>query len=160
MKKAILSRLTWSHAVIMAAAVADFGPVRPAHQKLKKQQGPITSLELEPTDDILLELSRRRTTQLLVGFAAETEDLLAHAQEKLHAKGVDLLVANNVTAPGSGFRVRHNRVMFLDRAGQTEELPLLSKRDVADRILDRMLMLQAVPRASEKSSRARTFRKE
>jgi phosphopantothenoylcysteine decarboxylase/phosphopantothenate--cysteine ligase len=160
MKKVILNRLTWSHALIMAAAVADFRPVRPSLHKLKKQHRPITTLSLEPTDDILLELSGRRTTQLLVGFAAETEDLLAHAQEKLHAKGVDLLVANNVTAAGSGFGSDTNRVILLDRTGQTEELPLLSKRDVADRILDRMLILQTVPRPSGKSSRARPSRKE
>ncbi|MGZ9190382.1 MAG: phosphopantothenoylcysteine decarboxylase domain-containing protein, partial [Nitrospira sp.] len=79
---------------------------------------------------------------------------------KLHAKGVDLLVANNVTASGAGFGSDTNRVILLDRTGQTEELPLLSKRDVADRILDRMLMLQTVPRPSGKSSRARPSRKE
>ena len=146
--------------MIMAAAVADFRPARPSLQKLKKQQGPITSLSLEPTDDILLELSRCRTTQLLVGFAAETEDLLVHAQKKLHAKGIDMLVANNVTGAGSGFGSDTNRVILLDRAGQTEELPLLSKRDVADRILDRMLRLGTVPRVSAKSSRTRTSRKE
>ena len=99
------------------AAVADFRPVRPSLQKLKKRQGPITSLSLEPTDDILRELSGSRTTQLLVGFAAETEDLLAHAQEKLHAKGVDLLVANDVTAAGAGFGSDTNRVTLLNRHG-------------------------------------------
>lgn len=160
MGKAILSRFAWCHAVIMAAAVADFRPIRPSPQKLKKQQGPITSLSLEPTEDILRELSRRRTTQVLVGFAAETEDLLAHAQEKLHAKGVDLLVANDVTAAGAGFGSDTNRVILLDRRGQTEELPLLSKRDVADRILDRLFTLQPLPRPSGKSSRTRTSRKE
>ena len=160
MRKAILSRLTWSHTVIMAAAVADFRPVRASLQKLKKQKGSIASLSLEPTDDILMELSRRRTTQLLVGFAAETEDLLVHAQEKLHAKGVDMLVANNVTGAGSGFGSDTNRVILLDRVGHTEELPLLSKRDVADRILDHMLRLGAVPQVSAKSSRTRTSRKE
>ena len=160
MRKAILSRFAWSHAVIMAAAVADFRPVRPSLQKLKKQPRPMTSLSLEPTDDILRELSMRRTTQLLVGFAAETEDLLAHAQEKLHAKGVDLLVANDVTATGSEFGSDTNRVILLNRQGRTKELPLLSKRDLADQILDRMLALHIVPQSSVKSSRARTSRKE
>lgn len=158
MRKAVLSRLSWSDTVIMAAAVADFRPARPSAQKLKKRHRPITGLELEPTEDILLELSARRTTQLLVGFAAETEDLLAHAREKLHAKGVDLLVANDVTAVGSGFGSDSNRVILLDRNGQTEELPLLSKRDVADRILDRMLTLQVVRQSGKKPSR--TNRKE
>ncbi len=160
MRKAILSRFAWTNAVIMAAAVADFRPVRPSLQKLKKQHRPITSLSLEPTDDILRELSERRTTQLLVGFAAETEDLLAHAREKLHAKGVDMLVANDVTAKGSEFGSDTNRVILLNRQGQTDELPLLSKRDLADRILDRMLALQVVPQSSKKPTRARTSRKE
>ena len=142
MRKAMTTRRTWSDTVIMAAAVADFRPARPSAHKLKKRRGPITHLELEATEDILHELSTGRTNQVIVGFAAETDDLLAHAKEKLHAKGVDLLVANDVTAPGSGFGADTNRVWLLTRDGDPEELPLLSKRDVADRILDRILTLQ------------------
>ena len=142
MRKAMTSRFAWSDTVIMAAAVADFRPARPSVQKLKKRRGPITHLDLEANDDILRELSASRTNQWLVGFAAETDDLLAHAKEKLHAKGVDLLVANDVTAPGSGFGSETNRVWLLTREADPEELPLLSKRDVADRILDRILTLQ------------------
>ncbi len=142
MRKAMTTRCTWSDTVIMAAAVADFRPARPSAHKLKKRRGPITHLELEATEDILHELSTGRTNQVIVGFAAETDDLLAHAKEKLHAKGVDLLVANDVTAPGSGFGADTNRVWLLTRDGDPEELPLLSKRDVADRILDRILTLQ------------------
>ena len=153
MRKAITHRLAWSDTVIMAAAVADFRPARPSASKIKKQRGPVTHLELETTDDILRELSERRTSQLLVGFAAETEDLLAHAREKLHAKGVDLLVANDVTAAGSGFGSDTNRVVLLSPNGTAEELPLLSKRDVADRILDRMLTLQTGRLPSNKPSR-------
>lgn len=158
MRKAILSRLSWSDTVIMAAAVADFRPASPSTQKLKKRHRPITALTLEPTEDILVELSAHRMTQLLVGFAAETEDLLAHAREKLHGKGLDLLVANDVTAVGSGFGSDSNRVILLNRDGQTEELPLLAKRDVADRILDRLLTVQAVPQSEKNPSR--TGRKE
>ena len=153
MRKAIMNRLAWSDTVIMAAAVADFRPVRPSAQKIKKRHGPVTQLQLEPTDDILKELGERRTSQLLVGFAAETEDLLAHAREKLHAKGVDLLVANDVTAAGSGFGSDTNRVVLLSPNGAAEELPLLSKRDVADRMLDRMLTLQTGRLPSNKPSR-------
>ena len=160
MRKAIMGRFAWSDTVIMAAAVADFRPARPSPQKLKKRQGPVTHLELEPTDDILKELGDRRTTQLLVGFAAETEDLLAHAREKLHAKGVDLLVANDVTAAGSGFGSDTNRVVLFNHDGDAESLPLLPKRDVADRILDRMLAWQTGLRSSKPSSRARPSRKE
>ena len=153
MRKAIMNRLAWSDTVIMAAAVADFRPARPSAQKIKKRQGPVTQLQLEPTDDILRELGERRSSQLLVGFAAETEDLLAHAREKLHAKGVDLLVANDVTAAGSGFGSDTNRVVLLSPNGAPEELPLLSKRNVADRILDRMLTLQTGRLPSNKPSR-------
>ncbi len=153
MRKAIMNRLAWSDTVIMAAAVADFRPARPSAQKIKKRQSPVTQLQLEPTDDILRELGERRSSQLLVGFAAETEDLLAHAREKLHAKGVDLLVANDVTAAGSGFGSDTNRVVLLSPNGTAEELPLLSKRNVADRILDRMLTLQTGRLPSNKPSR-------
>ncbi|MDP9132214.1 MAG: bifunctional phosphopantothenoylcysteine decarboxylase/phosphopantothenate--cysteine ligase CoaBC [Nitrospirota bacterium] len=159
MRKAVLNRLAWSEAVIMAAAVADFRPARPSSRKLKKHSRPISNLKLEPTDDILRELAGRRTTQLLVGFAAETEDLLAHAQEKLQAKGVDLLVANDVTAAGSEFGSDTNHVILLNRGGHTEMLPLLSKRELADRILDRMLALKIVPQSSKTPSRARMSRK-
>jgi phosphopantothenoylcysteine decarboxylase/phosphopantothenate--cysteine ligase len=153
MRKAITNRFAWSDTVIMAAAVADFRPARPSVHKLKKRRGPITHLELEATDDILRELSEHRTSQVLVGFAAETEDLLAHAKEKLHAKGLDLLVANDVTAPGSGFGSDTNRVWLLTREADCEELPLLSKRDVADRILDRILALQTGRQPSKQASR-------
>lgn len=142
MRKAIVHRFAWSDTVIMAAAVADFRPATPSARKIKKRRGPLTQLELEATDDILRELGERRTSQVLVGFAAETEDLLAHAQEKLHAKGVDLLVANDVTAAGSGFGSDTNRVVLLTREGAPEELPLLPKREVADCILDRILTVQ------------------
>ena len=142
MRKALLSRFTWSDTVIMAAAVADFRPAQPAQHKLKKRHRPITQLALTPTADILQELGERRTTQVLVGFAAETEDLLAHAREKLHTKHVDLLVANDVSAAGSGFGSDTNRVVLLASDGEAEELPLLPKRDVAGRILDRILTLQ------------------
>ena len=160
MRKAVTGRFSWSDTVIMAAAVADFRPTQPAAQKLKKRQHPVTSLGLSPTEDILKELGERRTTQVLVGFAAETEDLLAHAREKLQAKGVDLLVANDVTAAGSGFGSDTNRVFILDRDGSAEELPLLPKRDVAHLILDRILTLQTGRRSPKTASRVRTNRKE
>lgn len=149
MRKALLDRFTWSDTVIMAAAVADFRPTQPSQQKLKKRHRPITRLELTPTDDILQELGERRSTQVLIGFAAETEDLLAHAREKLHAKHVDLLVANDVSAPGSGFGSDTNRVVLLTAEGEAEELPLLPKRDVADRILDRILTVSTGRRTTK-----------
>ena len=95
-----------------------------------------------------------------MGFAAETQDLLAHAREKLQAKGVDLLVANDVTAAGSGFGADTNHVFILDRDGNAEELPLLPKRDVANRILDRVLVTQTSCRSAKKTSHERSSQKE
>jgi len=153
MRHAILSRLPWSDTVIMAAAVADFRPAKPMAHKLKKQRVTLTSLELEPTTDILKEVAERRTTQILVGFAAETQDLLAHAQEKLQAKDVDVLVANDVSAPDAGFGSDTNRVTLLDRRGSCEEVRLMSKRALADRILDHILAVSARPAPAPSPSR-------
>lgn len=136
MTKALSARLSWSTVVIMAAAVADFRPKRPASQKLKKQGKIETTLDLERTTDILAALSTQRTTQLLVGFAAETNDVLAHAAEKLKTKGIDLIVANDVTRPGGGFGSEQNAATLIDRQGQVTELPLKPKRELADNILD------------------------
>jgi phosphopantothenoylcysteine decarboxylase/phosphopantothenate--cysteine ligase len=137
-------------ALIMAAAVADFRPTTPAERKLER--GGSLALELEPTPDLLAEIGRiargedsagQRTRRpleprpVLVGFAAETGSL-DRAADKLRRKGVDLLVANDVAAPGSGFGTDTNRVTLLGADGTTEELPLLSKRDVAHHILDRV----------------------
>ena len=147
MKKAVLTRFAWCDTVIMAAAVADFRPKRPVARKIKKRRDSVGELPLEPTDDILHELSSRRTSQLLVGFAAETDDLLAHAREKLHAKHLDLMVANDVSAPDSGFGSETNRVVLLDRNGSTLEVALLHKRALADRILTHILELRVRPGA-------------
>jgi phosphopantothenoylcysteine decarboxylase / phosphopantothenate---cysteine ligase len=137
-------------ALVMAAAVADFRPATPAERKLER--GGSLTLELEPTPDLLAEVGRiargedtageqtRRRLEprpVLVGFAAETGGL-DRAADKLRRKGVDLLVANDVAAPGSGFGTDTNRVTLLVADGTTEELPLLSKRDVAHHILDRV----------------------
>jgi phosphopantothenoylcysteine decarboxylase/phosphopantothenate--cysteine ligase len=137
-------------ALIMAAAVADFRPATPAERKLER--GGALTLELEPTPDLLAEIGRiargedsagERTRRpldprpVLVGFAAETGSL-DRAADKLRRKGVDLLVANDVTEPGSGFGTDTNRVTILSEDGTTDDLPLLSKRDVAQHILDRV----------------------
>lgn len=136
MMKALSTRLSWSTVVIMAAAVADFRPKNAASQKLKKQGKKESTLDLERTTDILSALSAQRTHQLLIGFAAETNDVLAHAQTKLKQKGLDLIVANDVTTAGSGFGSDHNAVTLIDRDGHTTDLPLMTKREVADRVLD------------------------
>ena len=137
MLKALSTRLAWSTTVIMAAAVADFRPTHPASQKLKKQGQTGQTLDLERTTDILAALSAQRTTQLMIGFAAETRDLTAHAQAKLTAKGLDLIVANDVTIEGAGFGSDQNAATLIDRQGMMTELPLMPKRALADAILNR-----------------------
>lgn len=140
-------------ALIMAAAVADFRPMTPAERKLER--GGRLQLELEPTPDILAEIGRiahgldsagARTREplqpapVIVGFAAETGSL-ERAADKLRRKGADFLVANDVAEPGSGFGTETNRVSILAADGSREDLPLLSKREVADRLLDRVAMV-------------------
>lgn len=135
MADALCRHYAWSTVVVMAAAVADFRPKGPAAQKIKKRNHTTFSLELEPATDILALLSARRTSQLLVGFAAETEQLLLHAKEKLEAKGLDLIVANDVTMQGAGFGSDCNAAVILSRTGQVKEYGLMPKRRLADEIL-------------------------
>jgi len=125
--------------VVMAAAVADFRPKQPASLKLSKEEG-IPEMVLEPTPDILAGLaSRRRPGQVLVGFAAETHDTLERGRRKLARKGVDLLVVNDVSAPGTGFDYDTNAVVILESDGSVTEVPLTSKDAVATAILDRVI---------------------
>jgi phosphopantothenoylcysteine decarboxylase/phosphopantothenate--cysteine ligase len=98
-------------------------------------------LELERNPDILADLGKKRGKALLVGFAAETDDLLVNARKKLDDKGVDLIVANDVTEPAAGFGSDTNIVKFLDRSGSVEELPCLPKDEAAARLLDRIQLL-------------------
>jgi phosphopantothenoylcysteine decarboxylase / phosphopantothenate---cysteine ligase len=135
MTKALSTRLAWSTVLIMAAAVADFRPKHPVSHKITKQGPSDRTLDLERTTDILSLLSAQRTTQLMVGFAAETTDLIAHAKDKLTAKGLDLIVANDVTTAGAGFGSDLNAATLIDRQGNTTELPLMPKRALADAIL-------------------------
>ena len=142
MRDAVLDLVDGADALIMAAAVADFRPRRAATKKLSRDEG--LTIELEPTEDILAGASAavrapgaRRPRPILVGFAAETGSL-ERAAEKLRRKGVDLLVANDVAEAGSGFGTDTNRVTILSADGPEQALPLLSKREVADRILDRV----------------------
>jgi phosphopantothenoylcysteine decarboxylase/phosphopantothenate--cysteine ligase len=135
MAKQMSARLPWSTIVVMAAAVADFRPTQAATRKLKKSIRPTPALDLEQTTDILAALSARRTTQVLVGFAAETHDLLLHAKAKLTSKGLDVIVANDVTLAGGGFGSDRNAVTVIERDGRTTDLPLKPKRELADDIL-------------------------
>jgi phosphopantothenoylcysteine decarboxylase/phosphopantothenate--cysteine ligase len=125
--------------VVMAAAVADFRPAATADRKLKKRDG-VPEIVLEPTADILAGLgARKRPGQTLVGFAAETDDLRKNAASKLAAKGADLVVANDVTAPGAGFEHDTNKVTLLFADGSAAEVPLADKRAVARQVFDAIL---------------------
>ncbi|HVB93234.1 MAG TPA: bifunctional phosphopantothenoylcysteine decarboxylase/phosphopantothenate--cysteine ligase CoaBC [Acidimicrobiales bacterium] len=143
MEAAVLSLAAGADVVVMAAAVADFRPKGVAPSKLHKADG-VPDLILEPTPDILAELGRRRTgAQVLVGFAAETDEVSERATAKLVGKGVDLMVANDVSAPGVGFDHDTNAVTVLGADGQTTEVPMTSKMMVADAVLDRVAALLA-----------------
>jgi phosphopantothenoylcysteine decarboxylase/phosphopantothenate--cysteine ligase len=136
MEQAVLGRADDADVVVMAAAVADFRPASAATSKIKKSGG-LPEITLEPTVDILAALgARRRADQTIVGFAAETDDLRANAAEKLTRKGIDLIVANDVSAPGVGFEHDTNAVVILDAHGGATEVPLTGKRAIARAILD------------------------
>ena len=136
MRDAVCDALPNADALLMAAAVADYRPATAAGQKIKKGEGGL-SLELIRTPDILAEVAKTRaTSQVIVGFAAETEDLLANALDKLRRKGLDLIVANDARlAMGAA----SNQVTLLGAEGSVEELPLLAKEEVAERIVDRVV---------------------
>jgi phosphopantothenoylcysteine decarboxylase/phosphopantothenate--cysteine ligase len=141
MQEAVLARAPDHDVVVMAAAVADFRPKEPPERKLKKDEG-IPDIVLEPTHDFSIDLGRaKRPGQVLVGFAAETENLAANASRKLRAKNLDLIVGNNVAQPDAGFEVDTNRAIILDADGRVDELPLLPKIELAGVILDRVVAL-------------------
>ena len=146
MAGAVLAECRQADALIMAAAVADFRPAHHAEHKLKKRRG-VPVLELEATVDVLSAVKeQRRETgrpRLVIGFAAETEDLLANARVKLERKAMDLIVANDVSATDAGFGVDTNRVTLLTAAGDAEALPLLPKEEVARHIVERVIDLLA-----------------
>ena len=140
MYAAVKKAVSKADALIMAAAVADYRPKLASGSKIKRQQASSLTLELERTPDILGEVKGRF---IRVGFAAESENLVANAKEKLQKKQLDLIVANDITATGSGIGADTNQVVIIDHKGKVEELPLLPKRQVADRILDKLVGLLA-----------------
>jgi phosphopantothenoylcysteine decarboxylase/phosphopantothenate--cysteine ligase len=121
--------------------VADYRPAAPAPQKVKKSAATST-LELEPTTDILAELGRKKGDRLVVGFAAETENLIDHARHKLQTKNCDLVVANLVGQPGYGFESEENAVWLVPRSGDPVEVARAGKRQIADKILDQVVRLR------------------
>lgn len=144
MESAVLHACRSCDVLLMAAAVADFRPTASSLQKLKKLSG-VPTIELEPTSDILSIVSKRRLRskqpKVIIGFAAETEDLLTNAAAKLKSKHLDFIVANDVSASTSGFGVDTNQVTLLFPDGHTEPLPLLAKSEVADRVIFEVVKL-------------------
>ena len=135
MKAAVTEATSGADVLIMAAAVADYQPKKVAGQKIKKETGDGLTLELIKTPDTLAEVEGNFVR---VGFAAESQDLLVNARAKLQKKRCDLFVANDITAPDSGFEVDTNKVSLIDKDGQVDDLPLMSKREVAHKVLDRV----------------------
>ena len=141
MRAAILDHLPKTTVVIKAAAVSDYRLSKPSKSKLKKSETAHT-LELVPNPDILKEIGAQKGARIVVGFAAETGDLLRQAERKLKEKNLDLIVANDVTWEGAGFSHDTNHVIMIDLYGEIEEVPLSPKRQVARRILDRVVHLR------------------
>lgn len=141
MCEAVLEEISGADALVMAAAVSDFRPVDIAEQKIKKNSNNL-SIELEPTKDILLEVAAVKTKigypRITVGFAAESEHLLENAADKMKKKSLDMIVANDISQPGSGFEVDTNQVTLLMKDGRQEKLPVMTKLEVADMIVSKL----------------------
>jgi phosphopantothenoylcysteine decarboxylase/phosphopantothenate--cysteine ligase len=145
---------SWCTTLIMAAAIADFRPASPADRKIKKDPRGI-QIAMEPIADAMPQFASKKGSRLLIGFAAETNDLDANARDKLKRKRLDLIVANDVMQEGAGFGVDTNIVTLIGADGSAESHPQLSKDAVADLILDRVAQLRA---AKSKSTRLRAVR--
>jgi phosphopantothenoylcysteine decarboxylase / phosphopantothenate---cysteine ligase len=142
MHTAVMENLTNATVFIGAAAVADYTPAEAAATKIKKNGRDTLTLELTKTKDILAEVSANRKNGLIVaGFAAETTDVIAYAKSKMEKKGLDLVVANDITKPGAGFNTDTNVASILTGDDQVD-LPLMSKRELADKILDTIVKLR------------------
>jgi phosphopantothenoylcysteine decarboxylase / phosphopantothenate---cysteine ligase len=135
MKDAVVAACRTAHVLIMAAAVADYRPAQASEHKIKKGAADLT-LSLVRTDDILAEIGKGFAGLVKIGFAAESDDLLRNAMSKLRAKGLDMIVANDITSAGSGFGADTNEVTLIFRDGHVEALPLLTKVQVAEKIVD------------------------
>jgi phosphopantothenoylcysteine decarboxylase / phosphopantothenate---cysteine ligase len=144
MRAAVLTTTPQADVLIMAAAVADFRPITPINEKIKREKG-IPKIELVSTQDILAEVTEQKSQtkkpQVVVGFAAESVDLLENARTKLKAKKLDLIVANDITAADSGFATDTNRVTLVEASGKTTNLPLMSKEQVAQVVIEQVSAL-------------------
>ena len=152
MLRAVEARFPECTLAIFAAAVADYRAVEPSESKIKRTQDALT-LRLEPNPDILATVAREKGDRLVVGFAAETDNVAENARKKLAQKNADVMVANDVTAEGAGFDVDTNMVTLLSSDGRDLPLPRLTKAEVAERILDEVLRLRGVLRSRPASKR-------
>jgi phosphopantothenoylcysteine decarboxylase / phosphopantothenate---cysteine ligase len=142
MRQAVLEQVPDALALIMAAAVADFRPVQQEEEKIKKDKG-LKTIQLENTADILLEVAQKKSRLnpglRVIGFAAESQDILRNAQKKLEGKHLDMIVVNDITSPAAGFGTETNKVSLLFADGSAEELPLMKKSEVADKIMQTLI---------------------
>jgi len=154
MHRAVIDHFASSSIAVLAAAVADYRPAQQSATKIKKS-GNALSISLEPTTDILADVARNKAATIVVGFAAETDHVAENARKKLTAKNADLIVANDVTAEGAGFELDTNIVTLFSRDGRDLPLPKLTKKEVAQRILDEVIRLRASARSSAAVQRSR-----
>jgi len=151
MQEAVRQHFSGTTIAIFAAAVADYRPAEPFSQKMKRSKDPVT-LKLEPNPDILASIAKEKGSRLIVGFAAETDHVAENARKKLTAKNADLIVANDVTVEGAGFDLDTNVVTLLARDGRDLPLPKLTKREVAERVLDEVVRLRSTLRVAAQHS--------
>ncbi|HWZ98509.1 MAG TPA: bifunctional phosphopantothenoylcysteine decarboxylase/phosphopantothenate--cysteine ligase CoaBC [Candidatus Dormibacteraeota bacterium] len=151
MHRAVRQHFSEASVGIFAAAVADYRPTEQLSQKIKRSKEPL-AVRLEPNPDILADVAAEKGSRLVVGFAAETDHVAENARKKLSAKNADLIVANDVTAEGAGFDLDTNVVTLLARDGRDLPLPKMTKREVAERILDEIVRLRSVLRAAAQHS--------
>jgi phosphopantothenoylcysteine decarboxylase/phosphopantothenate--cysteine ligase len=156
MLSSVRSSFRKADALIMSAAVADFSPAVISKEKIKRGEEEIV-LKLKPTVDILKEMGKSKREKILVGFSLETEDEIKNAKKKLAEKNLDLIVVNNPNVPGAGFEVDTNQVILIDKHGKVEKLPLLSKKEVASKILDKVSLLLRV--SSKRVAKTKTRKK-
>jgi phosphopantothenoylcysteine decarboxylase/phosphopantothenate--cysteine ligase len=142
MHKAVMDHMEGTQVVVMAAAVSDFKPTFSSDRKIKKHEAP-TRINLERTEDILSAVAKSPGKKLLVGFAAETDNVLENAIQKLRSKNLDMIVVNDLMKKGAGFGSDTNAVIIIDRAGVQAELPVMPKREIARRIIDKIAELKA-----------------
>jgi phosphopantothenoylcysteine decarboxylase/phosphopantothenate--cysteine ligase len=142
MRKAVMDRVSGAEVVIMAAAVSDFRPAVSSDRKIKKQDAPLV-INLERTEDILSDIGHLPGSRLVVGFAAETDNVLDNALKKLKTKNLDMIVANDLTRMGAGFGADTNAVTVIDRSGMQTEFPVMPKPEIARRIIDKITELMA-----------------